>query len=312
MHICLVGNPEDLNAVYLGWQAEQRGFEVLHLPERDFGLDWWVDWEDDNPARGVIGTSTGEIQIDELAGAIVRFEPSPALADEVSLEPELAVALIVERRAALQHWLNYLTCVVVNRPATGRANGSKPFQMRRLATVGLNVPAWRLTSDVDAARSFSNKFSDGVVAKSPSGLRSQVRHLSGDLLDRLAGGTTPVLLQAFVSGTDVRVHVVSGDNRTKDAEIFATEIYGGKGVDYRFETEDRSYKALDLPQPLALACARAAASEGLVLAGLDFKLDSEGTFWCLEMNPVPTFLPYEASTGQPIAAAVLDRVTSGT
>ncbi|HSG47001.1 MAG TPA: hypothetical protein VLA43_04200, partial [Longimicrobiales bacterium] len=32
----------------------------------------------------------------------------------------------------------------------------------------------------------------------------------------------------------------------------------------------------------------------------------DGAWWCLESNPVPTFLPYEVQAGLPIADAVLD------
>jgi hypothetical protein len=311
MRICVVGNPDDLNATYLGWQAEQLGMEVLKLPEPGFGLDWWVDWRDDDPGAGILGTATGEHRLDSLLGAVVRFEPAPGIPEELALEPELALSLVVERRAAIQHWLNHLPGTVVNRPGTGRANGSKPFQMARLARRGLDIPPWCLTNDPVAAREFAGAHAGDVIVKSPSGLRSQVRRLSNDLLHRLDGGTTPVILQRYVAGADVRVHVVLGPKGIPDALAFATEVSGGEGVDYRFESDDRQYRAGDIPTSVEEACARAAASEGLLLAGLDFKVDADGRYWCLEMNPVPTFLPYEASTGQPIAAAVLRRMVKG-
>lgn len=311
MRICLVGDPQDLNAVYLGWHAEQRGFDVVRLPEPEFGFNWWVDWRDDDPGGGVLGTADGEVPLRELTGAVVRFDPSPGLAEGVTLEPELGAALVMERRSALQHWLNHLPGVVVNRPAAGRANGSKPFQMNWLARLGLDVPPWRLTNDPDAARAFARSQAGKVVAKSPSGLRSRVRRLSDDLMERLDQGTTPVVLQALVEGEDVRVHVVLGKNGAREARAFATRVRGGEGVDYRFEAEGRRYEAFDIPPSVASLCARAAAAEGLLLAGLDFKVDGDGRFWCLEMNPVPTFLPYEAATGQPIAAAILDRIAAG-
>lgn len=311
MFICVVGNPDDLNATYLGWQAEQLGIEVLRLPEPGFGLDWWVDWRDDDPETGILGTGDAEHRFDSLLGAVVRFEPAPGLPDEFGLEPEFALTLVMERRAAIQHWLNHLPGTVVNRPGTGRANGSKPFQMARLATLGLDIPPWCLTNEPVAAREFAKAHTSGVIVKSPSGLRSQVRRLSDELLHRLDEGTTPVILQRYVAGADVRVHVVLGPQGIQGARAFATEVSGGEGVDYRFESDDRHYRAMDIPPSVEAACARAAASEGLLLAGLDFKVDKDGRYWCLEMNPVPTFLPYEASTGQPIAAAILQRMVKG-
>ena len=45
-----------------------------------------------------------------------------------------------------------------------------------------------------------------------------------------------------------------------------------------------------------------------MLAGFDFRCAPDGVWYCLEVNPVPTFLPYEAATGVPIADAVLDEL----
>ena len=44
----------------------------------------------------------------------------------------------------------------------------------------------------------------------------------------------------------------------------------------------------------------------LTLAGFDFRVTKDGRWYCLEVNPMPTFLPYETATGQPIGNAVLD------
>ena len=47
-------------------------------------------------------------------------------------------------------------------------------------------------------------------------------------------------------------------------------------------------------------------NDRLSLSGFDFRRTDDDVWWCLEMNPVPTFLPYEASTGHPIGDAILD------
>src|SRR5215203_1903250 len=46
------------------------------------------------------------------------------------------------------------TVPVVNRPAAGRSNNSKPYQGVLLAAAGLSVPHTLVTSDPDAARAF--------------------------------------------------------------------------------------------------------------------------------------------------------------
>jgi len=42
------------------------------------------------------------------------------------------------------------------------------------------------------------------------------------------------------------------------------------------------------------------------VAGFDFRVTPDGDWYCLEMNPVPTFLPYEMATSQRIGEAILD------
>jgi D-alanine-D-alanine ligase-like ATP-grasp enzyme len=61
-----------------------------------------------------------------------------------------------------------------------------------------------------------------------------------------------------------------------------------------------------IPDEIAQRCVQVAQDEDLLLAGFDFRVDPSGRWHCLEVNPVPTFLPYEMSTGQPIGAAVVD------
>jgi D-alanine-D-alanine ligase-like ATP-grasp enzyme len=60
---------------------------------------------------------------------------------------------------------------------------------------------------------------------------------------------------------------------------------------------------------LAEQCCAFAEAAGLVLAGFDFRRTPSGQYRCLEMNPVPSFLPYEFASGLPIGAAVVDALT---
>ena len=44
----------------------------------------------------------------------------------------------------------------------------------------------------------------------------------------------------------------------------------------------------------------------MMFAGIDFKIAEDGTWYCLEVNPMPSFIPYQWATGQPIAEALVD------
>lgn len=297
MRICAVGDSEDLSLSYLGWLAERRGIEVVMLREDRLGLDWWFALETDR-GRGSITLGDRTFGLAEISGAFVRLNPEPGIDDEIGLDATLQPVYALERRHGLHWLLDTAPFTVVNRPWAGRSNGSKPYQMALLSAAGLHVPEWIVTSDAEVARSFMSRWRDGAVYKSCSGLRSHVRRADEALLARLDEGTTPVVLQRYVPGVDVRIHTV----RTR---TFATEVRSDS-VDYRFDSAGTTYAPTDVPPRITLRSTALAAAEGLELAGLDFRRDAHGQWWCLEMNPVPTFLPYEAAAGHPIGDAILD------
>jgi hypothetical protein len=297
--IALCGDPEDLTTAYVGWQARNRGLDVAMLPEEALGESWALRFDDDRPDRSWLELDGRGVPVESVTGVFVRFNPSPGLPPVLAGIPlETGDLLREERRIGLEYCLDRLPCAVVNRPSAGRSNGSKPYQMRLLETAGFDVPAWLVTVDAEIARAFAAESLDGAIYKSCSGLRSRVRRADDDLYQRLAVQPAPVLLQEYVPGDDVRVHVVG-------ERAFATRIHGA-GLDYRYETDGAVYAAIDAPEEIELVCIAAARDEGLALAGFDFRVEPTGRWRCLESNPVPTFLPYEMSTGQPIAGAVID------
>jgi glutathione synthase/RimK-type ligase-like ATP-grasp enzyme len=121
------------------------------------------------------------------------------------------------------------------------------------------------------------------------------------LFERLREGTTPVLVQAYVEGTDVRVHVV-------DREWLGTASRGLDPAETRAERV--SYRAHVVPSEIAKRCVRFARRERLLLSGFDFRVMQDGTWVCLEANPMPSFIAYQWATGQPIAETLLRHFTA--
>ena len=295
MRICIVGDPEDLSAAYLGWLAESRGVTADALAEERLGLEWHFELTSER--SGAVTVHGRRIPLDEIDGAFVRMNPNAAVADELGVPPEGDSAVTVERRHGLHWLLDRLPGVVVNRPQGGRTNGSKPLQMRRLERHGFAVPAWLVTNDPNQASAFARGCPDGAIYKACSGLRSHVRRVDATLRATLGASGAPVLVQRYIPGVDVRVHVVG-------RACFGTEVRSA-AIDYRFDDHAVIYEPATVPPEVVERCALAAAADGLELAGLDFRRAPDGAWWCLEMNPVPTFLPYEAATGQAIGDAIL-------
>src|SRR5262249_31952369 len=108
------------------------------------------------------------------------------------------------------------------------------------------------------------------------------------------------MFQKEVIGYDVRVHVLA-------EKAFAVRI-DSNAVDYRYYHRQGTYasrRKMALPDDIAQACVEAVRERGLTLAGIDFKVDRNGIWWCLEINPMPSFESYDVVLGGVIAKTLL-------
>ncbi len=206
----------------------------------------------------------------------------------------------------LFEWLDVAPALVVNRPRTMQANGSKPLQIQLIGEAGFLVPETLVTSCESEAREFWQRHGR-VVYKSVSGVRSIVQELDEHAATRLGQlRLLPVQFQQFVPGVDVRVHVVG--NRA-----FAAEIVG-VGIDYRYSARhggEARLTATELPPDLEERCVVLSRRMGLPLSGIDLRRRPDGTYVCFEVNPMPAYSYFEAHTGLPISRALAELLVEG-
>jgi len=245
---------------------------------------------------GWIETAGRRIDIGDFAGAYVR----PG-------EPRTPAARVAA--TAMLTLVSHLRGVVVNRPAAGRSNASKPYQLGLLAQAGFDVPDTLLTTDPRAARDFLREHGR-LVYKSLSGIRSIVATLQAGnaddakRLDDVRSG--PVQLQAHVNGLDLRVHVVG-------EQWFACSVRSA-AADYRYAAaagHDAQLAEHKLPSGLGERIVALVRSMGLEVAGVDLRCRADGSWVCFEVNPSPGFPWYEDSTGHPIAEAIAELLSRG-
>jgi RimK-like ATP-grasp domain len=202
--------------------------------------------------------------------------------------------------STLAEWLEMTPCRVMNRNRAMSSNGSKPYQAQFITRAGFRTPTTLVTNDPDEVRNFL-RIHRRVIYKSISSVRSIVKILSDVKLNELGKVRhLPTQFQAFVPGTNVRVHVV-GD------EVFATEIRT-QAIDYRYagdEGLDTDMVPVTLPPEVAVRCLSLSRTLELPLCGIDLKLTPDGDYYCFEVNPSPAYSYYQECSGQDIATAIV-------
>lgn len=198
-------------------------------------------------------------------------------------------------QVALLRWADQAAATVVNRPAAAFVNNSKPRQLHAIAACGFDVPETVVTTSPEVARRFAERHRR-VVFKSASGVRSIATELSDGDRARLAEVTAcPTMFQRLVEGVDVRVHVVG-------SQVFAIRI-DADSLDYRYARDVRM-TAIELDRDMADRLVRMVHRMGLHVAGVDLRLERDGRWLCLEVNPSPGFTWFARETGQPVAHAI--------
>ncbi len=279
MTVLLWGRPDEAVIAAVAGACTRRGLDCL-IADGDEIVSVALD--------GDLITRTGiRVPLETVSGLFVRPEATPT-SDRSRWAFE-----------ALTAWAEISPTAVLNRPSAAATNRSKPYQISIIAEAGFAVPDTLVTTDPDDVRAFRAEHQK-VIYKSVSGVRSIVAVLDNEDEDRIADVTTcPTQFQQLVTGTDYRVHVVND-------LVFACRITT-EAIDYRYAGRSGQgplMEPVDLADDVAQMCLDTTKRLGLTLAGIDLRLDFDGTWWCFEANTSPGFIWFEHHTGQPIADAI--------
>ncbi len=305
--ILVCGIPSETPLRMVTYNLERMGAEFVLLNQRAFPTcQLWFE------VNG--GEVIGELKIAERTYELQEFTAVyPRLMDDRFL-PELSdepadSSLRKYCRSfhdTLTRWMEIAPALVINRCAPMATNSSKPYQAQLIREQGFRVPETLITNDPKLVREFRAKHGR-VIYKSISAVRSIVQELKDEDDERLERiRWCPTQFQAFVEGTNLRVHTIG-------RETFATAVRS-EATDYRYAVrqagEPAELREVTLSSELSERCLMLAQALGLEFAGIDLKVTSEDEVYCFEVNPSPAFSYYEANTGQPISAAVARRLAS--
>lgn len=170
--------------------------------------------------------------------------------------------------------------------------------MKRFIDLGFCVPESITSSDVDELRKFTRECP--TISKTVCGVRADAAIVSEADFFEFEPKSGPVHLQRLITGADARLHVVG-------TEIIAQRL-SANTIDYRREGNFDSLEMFSPPAPVCDLIREGTQALGLEFAGWDFKIDTNGEYWCLEVNPMPGYAPYDAQCQGAISQALLRRL----
>lgn len=251
--------------------------ETLNLRAAVTG-EWRIPLPPDEPAEFSYG------------GHTTTLRPGDAyfcrIIDMSSQQPDVAdTRRWIALTRALITWLDQVPGRVANRSSVGAHNSAKPLHEAILSRHGFRVPDSITSCDPGELRAFAEE--GPAVSKTISGVRADTAVATADVLDDIDPAGGPIHLQRRVEGDDARIHVV-GD------QLVAQRVPASGGVDYRRDGRFDELRVFDPPGAVREALIRASAELGLPFAGWDFRIGPDGEYWCLEVNPMPGYSPYDA------------------
>ena len=263
---------------------ETRATEIFYVDDSDLA-SLRYDLVFDSDCSGWLELRGRRVGIEELRGVYIR--PGKSVSGPAQKASMVLLELVSQLRA-----------VVINHPAAGNSNTSKPYQLGLIAQAGFKVPDTLVTTDPVAARAFLREHGR-LIYKSVSGIRSIVATLEAKDKARLEDVRSgPVQLQQYVAGLDLRVHIVG-------TKWFACSVRSS-APDYRHAGAAPELAEFELPEAVGKQLMALVQGMNLLVAGVDLRRTSDGSWVCFEVNPSPGFTWYEDATDHQIAEAIAD------
>ncbi|WP_341365427.1 hypothetical protein [Yoonia sp. BS5-3] len=159
----------------------------------------------------------------------------------------------------------------------------------------IQSPETILSNCPDRVREFSARHIHGVILKGASNQKSEAVLFDASIVPNNLL-PTPILLQEYIEGYDVRVHQVGHQS--------IGERIRSDDVDYRFSKRN-SYELFSPPPKICEFCFDAIEQNGLLFGGIDFKV-RDGKYYFLEVNSLPDYRGYDKRSNFLITREIVD------
>jgi RimK-like ATP-grasp domain len=308
-NVLIVAPREDLHARRVEQELLLRGGNEVHLLDmNDLGKGASLCQRNTQAACRIEVDGHDPVVLSEVEAVWLRRPGVPHLPGRVTD--------IGHRRFARMEWRELTDGAFLSmdarfvNPVLPQLGAVKPRQLDVARRVGLDVPDTIITDSPSAVTAFVETHK-GVVHKSLSAHQDrflETRRWSEQDRQALAGlRIAPSIFQEEISGpADVRITVVGSQLFAASFSVSSTE----HRVDTRLDL-DAPCQEHQLPVEVAGRLQAFMRELGLVFGTIDMRIDQDGRYFLLEVNPQGQFLYIEVLTGMPISAAVADMLSTG-
>lgn len=298
--ILILGDSTDPHVWHIKSGLESRQVEVECCDTRSFpqqtSLSMSLDRDD-----GIIRFPSGKCwewsEIDSVYWRTFSGVDIPPLADR-----EQYRVAVADADSTLRSFMQACPARWVNPWAAYRFHQEKPLQLRKAKALGVSIPKTLITNSPKDVIDFCRGGERFIFKPVYGGTYTQFvtsQHLNEKRLN-FALSHSPVTLQEYVNGTNLRSYVVS-------EEVFSAKIHSSE-VDFRVDT-CAELEAVEIPAIIRDRCLSIMREFGMLWTAIDWRLTPEGEYIFLEANFSPMFLGFEQNTGFPISQKLVELLT---
>lgn len=303
--IIIIGSEEETHAKYIANKLHKKGIENIYFDSREYPENLSISYSLGNSSfDSFLTIKNKKIKISEIKGVYWRW--FYGIKQQFFENTNSQITNIVHRecKSALEslfyiskntncNWLNSIEAINLHQ--------TKAYQLDILSKNNIRIPKTLITNDIEAAREFYIANDKKAIYKPVLGgaYTKQLTEEDFDEDKKEALKYSPIQLQEFVEGCDIRVYVI-GEN------IFAGKIEA-QTIDFRADSA-ANITPVELPENIKEDCLTTIKALKLKYSGVDIRLTPTGEYVFIEANPAPMFIHFERVTGYPISDTLIQEL----
>ncbi|NMH60254.1 ATP-grasp domain-containing protein [Alteromonas ponticola] len=297
MTVLILGSQADPQVLHVQQMLNVRGHQAVIFDGSDFPTTDRIHF-DVSRNECTLLLATAQLPINEISSVYWHCfnppQPQNVDASHATIARQNCVsALNVLLYAKHINWVNGIDAI--------RYHQSKPLQLLHASSLGATIPETIITNEKSEAEKFVCTYKHIIVKPVYGGTLADIIGIK-KLQERiwpLMQTSGPLTFQRYIGGTNIRTYVCGVNCVTVELR--------SDNVDFRTDarTEAKAHPLADTQNQLAVSLCK---QMGMRWCAIDWRLDNDGVYWFLEINPAPCFLRIECETGLRITHMLLSEL----